>query len=66
MTQEQRDSKLNEVNQILKEHGIDIKFSADWGTGFCEIKYHGETVFHIENADGSIQLGEKPNFKSMG
>ena len=61
MTQEQKESKLNEVNQILRDNGIDIKFRADWGTGCCEIKYKGESVFEIENEDCTIKLGNDPD-----
>ena len=58
MTEKEKELKLEQVNQILKDNGIDIQFGADWGTGFCEIKYHGETVFHIDRADCTIKLGD--------
>ena len=61
MTEKEKDLKLQEVNQILKDNGIDIKFSADWGTGYCEIKYHGEVIHSAERADGFMKLGENPD-----
>ena len=59
MTEEQKALKLQEVNQILKDNGIDIRFSADWGTGYCEIKYHGETIVDLFQSDCIVKLGDK-------
>ena len=56
MTEKEKEAKLQEVNQILKDNGISIDFSADWGTGNCEIKYNGESIVNVSRDDCFIKL----------
>ena len=56
MTEEQEQSKINEISQILKENGIEIDFSADHC--FCEIYFQGELIINIQGSDTIVKLGD--------
>ena len=57
MAEQEKNAKIEVVSRILKENGINIKFSGDYC--FVSLEYQGEKIIDCQGEDVIIKLGNE-------